>query len=126
MMLAFETLGGESSDVCWLAATDPLQPWGRLLPHPAGRAFICVQGTAVAMRGGLPVALFEKGGAVLRIFEESNLHGTMKEFINAYMGKKIFPDKKRVTVKQYPPEAESALAGAGFKRVMMDYVAYQS
>jgi ATP-dependent Lhr-like helicase len=142
-MLAFETLderkeaeAGEDAQtesitrgtapVYWLAATDPLQPWGRLLAHPAGRAFMCVQGTAVALRGGLPVALFEKNGAVLKIFDENNLHGTLKDFIKAYTGKKIFPDKKRITVKQYPPGAEAALNEAGFKRVMMDYVAYQS
>jgi ATP-dependent Lhr-like helicase len=112
--------------VYWLAATDPLQPWGRLLAHSEGRAFICVQGTAVALRGGLPVALLEKSGAVLKIFDENNLHETMKEFRSAYIGKKIFPDKKRITVKQYPPGAEVALATTGFVRVMMDYVVYQS
>jgi ATP-dependent Lhr-like helicase len=129
-VLAFETLDeappASAGPVTWLAATDPLQLWGRLLAHRADRAFICVQGTAVALRGGLPVALLEKSGAVLRVFDADGLQETLNAFIKAYMGKKVFPDRKRLTVKQYPAEAESALRAAGFKRVMMDYVAYQS
>ncbi len=101
----------------------------------------------MALRGGLPVAVFEKSGAVLRVFaggekdsrgEEADGKGetfcgaevddtiseVLKEFIKVYTGKKIFTDKKRLTVKQFPPEAEAALQSAGFKRVMMDYVAY--
>jgi ATP-dependent Lhr-like helicase len=112
--------------VTWLAATDPLQPWGRVFAHYNDRAFLCVQGTAVALRGGLPVALFEKSGAVLRLFNPDNVQDILNAFIQAYTAKKIFPDKKRLTVKQYPPQTEAALQAAGFKRVMMDYVAYQS
>ena len=55
------------AELVWLNAADPMQPWGKLLAHEPGRSFINVPGTAVAFRDGLPVAVFERQGKVLRL-----------------------------------------------------------
>jgi len=84
-----------------------------------------VPGTAVCLRAGVPVAVFERYGQTLRVFDEAPLPNALAIFLKDYSAKKIFPEKKRITVKDYPREAAQALAGAGFTRVMTDYAAYQ-
>jgi ATP-dependent Lhr-like helicase len=37
----------------------------------------------------------------------------------------LFPTLNRLTVSQYPKEAAEALAAAGFKREMQDYILYR-
>lgn len=118
------TLENPPDDTVWLSASDPSQPWGRVLAHTQGRAFLCVPGTAVALKAGLPVAAFERHGLVLRIFDDTALIEALTAFKAEYAAKRIFPDKKRITVKQYPPEALQPLETAGFTRVMMDFTLY--
>lgn len=109
----------------WLNAADPMQPWGKLLPHEPGRAFANVPGTAVALRGGLPAALFERQGRTLRVFDMEGLEEALRLFVQDYKGKRIFAGKKRIVVKEYPAEAAACLAAAGFGREMQDYVLYR-
>lgn len=56
-------------ETVWLNAADPMQPWGKLLPHKERKAFVNVPGTVIAFCGGFPVLLFERQGKTLRIFE---------------------------------------------------------
>jgi ATP-dependent Lhr-like helicase len=49
-------------EIFWMTASDPAQPWGKYLAHREGREFLNVSGTAVALRGGLPVAALERQG----------------------------------------------------------------
>lgn len=109
----------------WLNAADPMQPWGKLLPHESGRAFANVSGTAVALRGGLPAALFERQGRTLRVFDMEGLEEALRLFVQDYKGKRIFAGKKRIVVKEYPAEAAACLAAAGFGREMQDYALYR-
>lgn len=109
----------------WLNAADPMQPWGKLLPHEPGRAFANVPGTAVALRGGLPAALFERQGRTLRVFDMEGLEEALRLFVQDYKGKRIFAGKKRIVVKEYPAEAAACLAAAGFGREMQDYALYR-
>lgn len=109
----------------WINAADPAQCWGHILPHPNGRNFMRVSGTAVACYGGLAAAVFERQGRQLRVFEETLTNPCIEAFAAAYQKGKIFPGLKRIVVKEYPKIAADALAGAGFHREMQDYVLYR-
>lgn len=121
-MLALER---PSEEIIWLSAVDPAQPWGKALPHRQECSFLNVQGTAVALQSGIPAAVFERQGKVLRIFEASALPELLRSFTDSFTRRRVFPALGRLTVKEYPREAADALAGAGFIREMQDYVLYR-
>lgn len=112
-------------ELCWLNAADPMQPWGKLLAHGKERSFIQVPGTAVAFRGGLPIMVFERQGKTLRCFGEEGQQEALKAFAEEFRSGRIFPGKKRISVKEYPDRAASALSAGGFIREMQDYVLYR-
>lgn len=112
-------------EIIWLSAVDPVQPWGKSLSHLQDRSFLNVPGTAVALRSGVPVAVFERQGKVLRVFEDTLLSDAMRIFVHDYASKHIFSTVNRLMVKQYPHEAIDALTSAGFLREMQDYVLYR-
>lgn len=112
-------------ETIWLNAVDPIQPWGKLLPHESDRTFINVPGTVIAFRGGLPAALFERQGKVLRLFETDDLEEILYRFAEEFKRGKIFPARKRIVVKEYPDEAAEALGKSGFLREMQDYALYR-
>ena len=114
-----------SDEVIWLTASDPNQAWGKTLPYDPERQFTSVQGTAVALKRGLPVALFERQGHTLRVFDEDILVEVLNAFIAAFNKGHIFPALKRLTVKQYPLNSAQALTEARFVRVIQDYVLYR-
>jgi len=110
----------------WLPAVDPAQPWGKSLAHLPGRSFINVPGTTVALVSGVPAAVLERQGRTLRVFVAAALPGALKAFANAFNYRRLFPQSSRITVKDYPKDAEEALVRAGFTREMQDYVLYRS
>lgn len=112
-------------EIVWLTAVDPAQPWGKYLAHFEGRTFMNVPGTAVALRAGVPVAVFERQGKTLRVFDNACLSDALKGFAQDYAAQRIFPTVRHLTVKEYPPEAPDALKSAGFVREMLDYVLYR-
>ena len=115
-------------EIIWLSAVDPVQIWGKVIPHLDGRSFTNVPGTAVAVKAGVPEAVFERQGKTLRIFgkwEEMTGKQMLERFAEAFRGKRLFAGIKRVVVKEYPAEAAAALAAAGFIREMQDYVLYR-
>ena len=122
VMLALEQPRGEAA---WLPAVDPAQPWGKSLPHLPERSFLNVPGSAVALRAGVPVAVLERQGKALRVFEEEALPDAMAELARLYSARRLLPQVNRLTIKQYPPEAAQALQQAGFHREMQDYVLYR-
>ncbi|MCL2512631.1 MAG: DEAD/DEAH box helicase [Oscillospiraceae bacterium] len=111
--------------ITWLAASDPAQSWGRILPHLENRSFICVPGTAAALKKGVPTALFEKHGRELRVFDFESLPEALNIFAENFKKRRIFPFLKKLSVKKYPKEAAKALKGAGFIPVMMDFELYR-
>lgn len=111
--------------ILWLSAIDPAQPCGKSIPHKKERSFMNIPGTTVALQCGRPVAVFERQGKVLRVFDNTNLEETLRSFRQDFMAKRILPTVKRITVKEYPIEAATALAAAGFLREMNDYVLYR-
>ena len=84
-----------------------------------------VPGNAVACHGGMPVAVLERQGNILRVFEEALLSECLETFAQEYRKGRIFPGLKRVLVRKYPEQAREALTRAGFFREMQDYVLYR-
>ncbi|MCL2697956.1 MAG: DEAD/DEAH box helicase [Oscillospiraceae bacterium] len=118
-------LANPRSDIICINAADPLMPWGKCLPHLPERSFICVSGTAVALKAGVPVALLEKQGQILRIFEPEHTVKVIMAFAEDFKKGFIFPHLKRLIIKQYPKEAGSALGSAGFSQQMLDFALYK-
>jgi len=111
--------------IIWLNAADPAQIWGKVLEHVEGYSFMNVPGTVVALRAGRPVVVLERQGKILNVLEETDLEAVMKEFVCAFQDKCIFPEKRRLLIKEYPKESGEALENAGFSREMTDYVLYR-
>lgn len=109
----------------WINAADPAQPWGKLLSHREGKAFLNIPGNAVACHGGVPVAAMEKQGKALRIWDEGVQEECLRLFAQSYQKGSLFPQQKRIVVKEYSPSAVCALTAAGFHREMQDYVLYR-
>ena len=105
--------------VC-LSAVDPALAWGRILPHMPGWEFALLPQTAVVLIGGRPAALWERGGACLRLFDGAE--AAVSAFAEAFRAGRVFAAKRRVVCKEYPAEAAPLLARAGFVREMLDYV----
>lgn len=114
-----------NKDIIWLPAVDPAQQWGKALPHMQDRSFFNIPGNVVALRAGIPVAVFERQGKVLRVFDEEALHEALPIFAQDFARKRIFASQKRLIVKEYPEMAMNVLASAGFIREMQDYVLYK-
>ena len=112
-------------EITWVSAIDPIQPWGKLTPHQEGRAFLNIAGTYVALSQGIPVVVFERSGKVLRCFDESFLPEALQSFAKGFQRKTIYPNSKRIVVKEYPEMAIPHLSQAGFHKEMMDYVLYR-
>ncbi len=118
-------LGQPGEDIIWLSAVDPAQQWGKSLPHLTERSFMNVVGTVVALRSGIPVAVLERSGKQLRVFDMLFLEEAMKTFALEFNRHRIYSSQNRLLIKEYPPEAVQALSGAGFKRELQDYVLYR-
>lgn len=122
---AMLTLEEPPDQVIWLPAVDPLQPWGKSLSHQPGRSFLNVPGTAVALKAGLPVAVFERQGRLLRVFDPEILPEALQAFARSYADKRLYLQQSRIPVREYPADAVEALTGAGFVRDVTDYVLYR-
>ncbi|MGJ4851534.1 DEAD/DEAH box helicase [Bacillota bacterium Meth-B3] len=113
------------ASVVWVNAADPMQPYGKILPHGEGASFLCVPGTAVALSAGRAVAVLERQGEVLRLFDESAAAPALEALARDFELMRIFSSGERITVKQYPDAAREALEKAGFFREMRDYVLWR-
>lgn len=113
------------SETVWISAADPLQPWGKLLPHEEGRAFLNVGGSVVALRRGLPVVVFEKQGKSCSVFDAEGLEEVLFLFVEEFRRGRIFAGRSRIVVKEYPEEAAYAFEQCGFLREIQDYVLYR-
>jgi len=120
-------LEAPAPEIRWLPAQDPNQPWGRIIKHLPGREFMLIQGNTVALLAGLPIAVFERSGAALRVFDEGfeHIETVLSKFAADYTARRCYSNEKRITVKNYPSGMESAFVKAGFSRVMDDFVLRQ-
>lgn len=113
------------TETVWVSAADPLQPWGKLLPHEEGRAFLNVGGSAVALRRGEPVVVFEKQGKSCSVFDAEGLEEVLFLFVEEFRRGRIFAGRSRIVVKEYSEEAAYAFERCGFVREIRDYVLYR-
>ena len=111
--------------IVWLNAIDPAQPWGKCLQHMPDRSFLNVAGTVVALHAGVPVAVMERQGRTLRVFEPDCITEALRVFVQDYAKRRIFSSQSRILVKDYPEEAAEALSCAGFIQELQGYVAYR-
>lgn len=118
-------LGRADNKTVWLHAADPEQVWGKALPIPEELGFTAVPGTAVALTGGSITAVMERQGRVLRIADTADIEAVLKEFVHDFQKKRLYSDKKRLVLKEYPKEAAEALKNAGFANEMQDFVLYR-
>lgn len=128
-------LAHPAEQITWLNAADPAQLWGKVLAHNEGCSFLNVPGTAVALVTGRPAAVMERQGKVLRLPDESRQtkqrqgeagwDSIMAEFVRMFREKLIFPEKRRLMIKEYPVTAEAALKKSGFVKEITDYVLYR-
>lgn len=98
-----------------LSACDPMQPYGKILPHAEGRAFTRLPSCAPLFYAGDVVAVFEKNGETLRVFDFSHVQNALMRFVKSFRLGEIFPSHRKITVKQYPSEVRDALLSAGFQ-----------
>lgn len=84
-----------------------------------------IAGTAVALAGGTAIMVFERQGTVLKIFDISLAEEALHVFVQTYREQRIYPDKKRLLVKEYPKAAAALLERAGFYKDMLDYMLYR-
>ena len=110
-----------SGECVWLPAADPMQAWGAYLAHEEGRAFLRVPGAAVALMDGAVVAVSEKQGETLRVFDDPAAPEALRALADAFRRGAIFPTLPRLLIKKYPPTAAAHLEAAGFMREMLDY-----
>lgn len=111
--------------IVWLNAIDPAQPWGKCLQHMPDRKFHNVAGTVVALRAGVPVAVMERQGRSLRVFEPDTIAEALHVFTQDYARRRIFSSQNRIVVKDYPKEAAEALGCAGFIHEPQGYAVYR-
>ena len=111
--------------IIWLNAADPAQIWGKSLAQPGDRDFLNVPGTAAALHCGRAAAVLERQGRILRVFEPHGLEQALTIFVNDFKGKRLFPELKRLIVREYPEGTGELLKKAGFSREMNDYVLYR-
>lgn len=112
-------------EITWLSAADPAQPWGKILKHWKDRAFLNVSGSSVALRAGVPAAILERQGKILRIFEPEHAEEALHAFTKEYKRHRIFASLNRIVIKDYPKEAAELLRSAGFIHELQDYVIYR-
>ena len=67
----------------------------------------------------------ERQGQVLRIFEEDHMEEVLRLFAESYKQGRLFVDKKRIQVKEYPKAAAGMLEKSGFSRQVQGYALYR-
>ena len=119
-------LENPKEQLIWLPAMDPCQPWGKCLSHEEGRSFMNIPGTVAALRGGVTVAVMERQGKILRIFDREGVDSILEAFTRDFHKKKLFPQVNRLIVKEYPEDMAEVFKKYGFKKEIQDYVLYRS
>lgn len=114
-----------SGGVRWLNGTDPAFMWGKPLNLPDDRGFVAVPGTVAALDTGRLAAVLERQGKALRVYETDRLCEIMETFIRDFKQGALYPEQKRLVLREYPPEAAEALKMAGYMQEMKDYVVYR-
>lgn len=108
-----------------LSAIDPMQPYGKILPHMEGRAFARLASTAVVFFMGAPIAVWERNGEILRVFDPEYASKAVFAFCDAFKSGAAFPAHKKITVKSYDKSLKKTLLENGFQPDMMDMTLFK-
>ncbi|MCX7773023.1 MAG: DEAD/DEAH box helicase, partial [Clostridia bacterium] len=116
-----------------LNACDPAQVYGKVVSRSDELlSFSNIPGTAMILDEGKPIVILERfGDKISFTASQEQLVKGLKAFQQAFMAKRIWPDKKKIQVKNWPeaPEQkqllEEALKEAGFKNDLMKMVLYR-
>ena len=106
-------------DIVWLTAADPSQIIGKCLP---GQSFMCLASTAVCLCAVEILAIMERSGTVLKVLDPARLPQCVQAFTRAFKARQIYAERHRIVVREYPPAAAQALAAAGFRRELGEFV----
>lgn len=119
-----------------LAASDPAQVYGRLVPHSGdGLSWVCLPGTAVVSQSGQLVLLAERSGERMTPAPGSSTEQqaiALATLARAWQERRIWVGLRKLTVKQWggEPAAHSALVAElsrlGFMREVDDMVLRRS
>jgi ATP-dependent Lhr-like helicase len=109
----------------WLNACDTAQVWGSVLQHSQGLEFMRVHGTVAALKAGVPIAVFERNGRVLRIFDDAYTDKVAESFAEAFKNGEIYANQRKISLKDYPKQAADSLESAGFVNIMLDWELYK-
>lgn len=118
-------LKSPAQEVRILSAIDPMQPYGKILPHMESRAFTRLASTFVVFSAGTPVAVFEKSGETLRIFDPEYACKAVSAFVSAFKSGAVCPNLKKITVKTYDKTLKHVLSENGFQPDMMDMTLFR-
>ncbi|GHU78318.1 DEAD/DEAH box helicase [Clostridia bacterium] len=106
-------LGSPRPDWAALPARDPALAWGHILPHADERRFMAVDGTVAVIHGGRIELIAERYGQTLRWWDLGA--EPLRALVEAFRAERIYPDKTRLSVSNYPEGGADVLEGAGFK-----------
>ncbi len=124
----------ESNAYQVLSGCDPAQIYGRISAFPKEEmSWSCLPGTAVVLRGGVPVLVVERWGECLTLLmeEDASMEAIMV-FIQAFQRSRIWPARRKITVKFWGNEPVSlaedrvCLLSMGFEREMQDLVLWKN
>lgn len=118
-------MGHPKEEILWFPAIDPAQPYGKSLAHEKEKAFMNIPGTYVALKAGKVIAVIERQGRTLRIFDRDEGLALMEIFVRGFHKKKFLPAIKRLIVKEYQEEFGEILKKCGFIKEIQDYVLYR-
>lgn len=118
-------MGQPKDEILWLPAIDPANPYGKSLAHEKEKAFMNIPGTYVALKDGQVIAVMERQGRSLRIFDKDEGLALMEIFVKGFHKKRYLPAIKRLIVKEYQEEFGEVLRSCGFIKEMQDYVLYR-
>ena len=118
-------LESPAQEVRILSAIDPMQPYGKILPHMESRAFTRLASTFVVFSAGTPVAVFEKSGETLRVFDPEYACKAVSAFVSAFKSGAVCPNLKKITVKTYDKTLKHVLSENGFQPDMMDMTLFR-
>lgn len=116
-----------------LNACDTAQPYGKIIPRSEDQLpFTNIPGTCVIIDAGKPVVVLERyGERVLFSCKKNELTNALLAFKDAYKNKRIWPERKKITVKNMPEASEErellreSLINAGFKNDILKYVLWR-
>jgi len=115
-----------------MCGCDPAQIYGRICPFPEGVNWACLPSTVVVQKSGVPILIAERWGERLLFLAEDEVSAEgLKAFVEAFHTGRIWPGRRKITVKSIdgrpspPASGAGQLEGLGFEHEMQDMVLWR-